>query len=63
MLGPAWVERNGSGWKRRRGRVPDDSLDQRAAMIAMGDAIRAHEASLGEPRADRRARFADAAAA
>jgi integrase len=62
MLGPAWVERNGVGWKHRRGRVPDGALDQRAAMIAMGDAIRAHEAGLGEPRADRRATFADAAA-
>jgi integrase len=57
------VERNGAGCKRRRGRVPDGVLDQRAAMIAMGDAIRAHEAPIGEPRTDRRSTFADAAAA
>jgi hypothetical protein len=56
------VERNGAGCKRRRGRVPDGVLDQRAAMIAMGDAIRAHEATIGEPRTDRRSTFADAAA-
>lgn len=61
-LGPAWVEADGAGWRRRRGRVPDGGLDERAAMVAMGDAIRSHEASLGEPRADRAVTFSDAAA-
>ena len=60
-LGPAWMEMNGAGWKRRRGRPSDDALDERAATIAMGDAIRAHEATLGETRLDRGVTFADAA--
>ena len=61
-LGPAWLVRDGEGWRRRRGRVPDEMLDERAAIIAMGDAIRAHEERLSEPRPDGRATFADAAA-
>lgn len=62
-LGPAWLEGDGgSGFRRRRGRVPEGCLDERAAMVAMGDAIRTHEASLGEPRIDRAATFSDAAA-
>ena len=60
-LGPAWVEADGAGWRRRRGRVPEGALDERAATIAMGEAIRTHEASLGAPRVDRAVTFADAA--
>ena len=62
-LGPAWVERAGSEWRRRRGRVPDDVLDERAAVVAMSEAIARCEASLRQPRTDRRATFTDAAAA
>jgi integrase len=62
-LGPAWVERGPDGeWRRRHGRVPDDVLEERAAVVAMSSAIATHEASLAEPRTDRRATFADAAA-
>jgi integrase len=61
-LGPAWVEMKGAGWRRRRGRPGEDALDERAATIAMGDLIRVHEATLGEPRLDRGVTFADAAA-
>lgn len=62
MLGPAWVDRVGLGWQRRRGRVPDGSVDERAATIAMGEAIRAYEAALQRPRTAHRATFAEAAA-
>lgn len=62
-LGAAWVERAPDGsCRRRRGRMPDDVLDERAAVVAMSGAIAAHEASLAEPRTDRRATFMDAAA-
>lgn len=62
LLGPAWVEADGSGWKRRRGRVPERVLDERAAIVAMAAAIAQHEASLETEPVDRTATFADAAA-
>ena len=61
MLGPAWVVRDGSGWKRRRGRVPEGVLDERAAIVALAAAMDAHEASLDAPPVDRSATFTDAA--
>ncbi|MDP9385846.1 MAG: site-specific integrase [Actinomycetota bacterium] len=61
-LGPAWAERDGESWRRRRGRVPEGALDERAAVVAMGDAIREHESAIGEPQLSRAVTFADAAA-
>jgi integrase len=46
QLGPAWLVPDGTGWKRRRGRVPDGTLDERAAIVAMAAATDAHEATL-----------------
>jgi integrase len=62
LLGPAWVERNGNGWKRRRGRLPDGQLDERAAFVAMATAIETHEATLEVRPVKRSATFAEAAA-
>src|SRR3954469_19331707 len=62
LLGPAWVERNGVGWKRRRGRIPDGALDERAAIVAMAAVMKEHEASLEAPRVDATATFSAAAA-
>ena len=61
VLGPAWVTRDGDGWRRGRGRPPDGSLDERTAVLAMAAAMNAHEAALDEEPRDRRATFADAA--
>jgi integrase len=33
-IGPAWLERDQGGWRRRRGRVPDDAFDERRAHAA-----------------------------
>jgi integrase len=33
-IGPAWLERDGSGWRRRRGRVAPDAFDERRAHAA-----------------------------
>ena len=30
-IGPAWLERDSHGWRRRPGRVPDDAFDERRA--------------------------------
>jgi integrase len=60
LLGPAWVSLDGDEWKRRRARVPEGVLDQRAAIVAMAAAIDTHEASLDVPLVDRSATFADA---
>jgi integrase len=32
-VGPAWLERDGDGWRRRRGRVEDGSYDERTAYV------------------------------
>lgn len=61
-LGPAWVTRDGEAWRRRRGRPPDGSLDERAAVLAMAAAMDEHDAALDEEPRDRHATFADAAA-
>lgn len=62
LLGPAWVDRDGDGWKRRRGRVPDGALDERAAIVALAEAIDAHDDRRGVP-APRALTFAAAAEA
>ncbi len=61
MLGPAWLVRDGAGWKRRRGRVPEGVLDERAAIVALATTMDAHESSLDTAPVDRTATFADAA--
>lgn len=65
-LGPAWLESDGAdGWRKRRGRVPFDRLDERKAMVLLGEAIKAREEELATPTvapADQPA-FADAATA
>ena len=49
-LGPAWVVRDGEGWKKRRGRAPDDHLDQRAAFAVMDRMIREHATQVALPK-------------
>jgi hypothetical protein len=61
-LGAAWVVRSGNGWARRRGRLPQGFLDERAAVVALAGAIDAHEGALQKLRPGRQATFADAAA-
>ena len=46
-LGPAWVERDAeSAWGKRRGRAPQNSLDEKAAIVEMRRVIDEHEAAL-----------------
>jgi integrase len=47
-LGPAWLERTDIGWVRRRGRVREGFLDERAAHAAAVDAIDLAAAELAE---------------
>jgi len=62
-LGPAWVETDASGgWKKRRGRAPDEFLAEKTAIVEMRDAISAREADLAAERPDREPLFEDAAA-
>ena len=43
-LGPAWVERDGQGgWRKRRGRCPEDHLDERSAYAELQRVIDLHE--------------------
>lgn len=62
-IGRAWVERDGEGWKKRRGRVREGFLDERAAVVAMDQAIREHASRLATPKPDHRFTFAEAATA
>jgi len=62
-LGPAWVERDAAGdWHKRRGRVPEGYLDEKAAYVEMHRLIEEHEAELAKPRPDRYPTFNEAAA-
>src|SRR3954452_6718848 len=45
-VGPAWVERDGAGWRRRGGRVSDGWFDDKAAIVEMRRLIDAREESL-----------------
>jgi integrase len=48
-LGLAWLRSDGSGgWRKRKGRRPDDWLDERAATLAAERAIEEHAAALRE---------------
>jgi integrase len=38
-LGPAWLQPDGGGWRRRRGRVQDGWLDERAAHVAAAEKV------------------------
>lgn len=60
-LGPAWVERSGDGWKKRRGRPADGFLDQRGAIVALDLAIQEHAAKLAKPKPKRPKLFSEAA--
>jgi integrase len=54
-IGPAWIERHGSEWRKRRGACPADAYVPNAAAIRMRELIDAREAELAEATADRRA--------
>ena len=32
-IGPAWLERDGEGWSKRKGRVPDGYFEERGAHV------------------------------
>lgn len=51
-LGPAWVERHGDGWRKRRGACPRGYLVPNAAADRMRDVIDAHEVELSLLRSD-----------
>lgn len=61
-LGPAWVDRDGDVWRRRRGRPREGFLDEKTAIVEMRRAIEEHEATLDKPQLARGVTF-DAAAA
>src|SRR5436309_15761340 len=63
-VGRAWVEPDGaSGWRKRRGRAPEDYVDRRAAERAMDTLIDQTERELASARPNREATFADAVVA
>jgi len=41
-IGPAWLERDGMGWRRRRGRVPEGAFDERRAHAAAAAIVAAY---------------------
>jgi integrase len=48
-LGPAWLERDASGaWRPRRGRVPEGFLDERRAILRLGQLVVEHDARESE---------------
>lgn len=61
-IGPAWLERDGDTWTRRKGRVPEGHFDEKRAHVRMAELIEAQdlEARSAPKRAD--ATFDDAAA-
>lgn len=66
-LGPAWIERHGGAWRKRRGVVPDGYLVPNEAAERLRAVIAEHEVEIAEGRAGmtdrRRALFADVAEA
>jgi hypothetical protein len=38
-IGPAWLERDGEGWKARRGRIQDGFYDERRAHVAAAEIV------------------------
>ena len=62
-MGRAWVEPDGTGgWRRRRGRAPEDCVDRREAERLMDALIDQTERSLADRGPNREATFADAVA-
>jgi len=62
-LGPAWMERDDRGeWHKRRGRVDDGYLDEKAAIVELHRLIEEHEAELARAPSPTSATFVEAAA-
>jgi integrase len=56
-IGPAWVEPDGAGgWRRRKGRVPDDHFDEKQATVRMAELIREDAERAAADTDDERAR-------
>src|SRR3954447_24981800 len=53
QLGPAWIERRGADWRKRRGSCPDGHLVPNAAAERMRELIDAHERDLAAGMRDR----------
>jgi len=47
-VGPAWIERRGEQWRKRRGNVPDGYLAPNVAVVRMDEMIAAHELELAD---------------
>lgn len=52
-VGPAWVEGNGDGWRKRRGTCPEGHLAPHAAASRMRELVAAHEVQVRETAFDR----------
>ena len=55
-IGPAWVERDGDGWRPRRGRVPDGHFDEKRATVRMAELIAEHASRTAEQERHERER-------
>jgi integrase len=47
-VGPAWLEGDASGWRPRRGRVPDGFFDEKRATVRMAQLVAEHDAEAHE---------------
>ena len=47
-IGPAWLDREQRGWRRRHGRVPDGAFDERRAHVAAADIVVAYVADAAD---------------
>ncbi len=47
-IGPAWLQRDQGGWRKRRGRVPDDAFDERRAYAAAASMVAAYVADAAD---------------
>jgi integrase len=55
-IGPAWVERDQHGWRKRAGRVPDDAFDERRAHATAASIVGAYVAENEEEQRRNRER-------
>ena len=56
-VGPAWLDRDGDGWRPRHGRVPEGFYDVRRAHVAAAQLVAAHvKESQGHERVERERR-------